>query len=384
MGNGASVGIAGQDTLVLKRLNVGKMKKGRGQKILLFCLLGLVVVMAMFRVALPAMIRSKVNQSLGNAGHVQGVGVSLWRGAYQLEGLIFPSKEKNEDAPIFYCREIDIGMEWRAIFNGSIVAAVTWIDPQVNFYTGIEEKKPEETPGGDWSDAVRGLVPVQINRLEVQNGEIHFRDPGTPPLDLYLNHLSLLADGLNVRRGDSEKFPGAVTASGKVMKSGLFGMSARIDSQAKDPALVVSAKIEELDLRDLNLYFNRYLGFEVSEGTLNVAGEASAAEGGFSGNVTPVISRLKFREQQGATSFSNYLKKKAAGILGWIFTRTKKSHDATGLSYHGKFKNPGLNLWLASVSLFKNAFETAVPFQGEGKASVQKLDPEFNGKIPAK
>src|SRR5688572_4911662 len=97
--------------------------------------LALLLAMAALRLALPHWIESKVRLGLGDAGSIDGVGVSVWRLAYQYQGLEFVSQDAVVQAPVFSCPEVDIALNWRAFFHGRLMASVTLEKPFLNLFT---------------------------------------------------------------------------------------------------------------------------------------------------------------------------------------------------------------------------------------------------------
>ena len=50
----------------------------------------------------------------------------------------------------------------------------------------------------DWTKPIKELMPLQINRLEINNGSIFFYDFTTKPkVDIHVDSLQLLATNLN-------------------------------------------------------------------------------------------------------------------------------------------------------------------------------------------
>ena len=90
-------------------------------------LIGVVVLLVVIRLFLPYVILHYSNTKLANLpgyyGHVKDIDINLFRGAYILDDIYLnkidsTSKKQTE---FFRSRSIDLSLEWRALFNRSIV-----------------------------------------------------------------------------------------------------------------------------------------------------------------------------------------------------------------------------------------------------------------------
>ena len=59
------------------------------------------------------------------------------------------------------------------------------------------EKINQSGKGANWNEALKDLMPLQINRFEINNGKISYKDfTFNPQIDIYLNNLNLVAYNL--------------------------------------------------------------------------------------------------------------------------------------------------------------------------------------------
>ncbi len=86
----------------------------------------LVVLLIALRVALPSIVKDIANDRLmaheHYDGHVLDVDLALWRGAYRLEGVQIVKTGADQPAPFFDGDQIDLSIEWKSLFRGSLVA----------------------------------------------------------------------------------------------------------------------------------------------------------------------------------------------------------------------------------------------------------------------
>ncbi|MEI9806977.1 MAG: hypothetical protein WDO16_03330 [Bacteroidota bacterium] len=96
------------------------------KRIILIIAGSLLVILIAFRIALPYILLKYVNTQLaaigGYKGHVEDIDVSLYRGAYTIKKIRLDKITGNIPVPFFQANTIDLSVEWRALFHGSVVA----------------------------------------------------------------------------------------------------------------------------------------------------------------------------------------------------------------------------------------------------------------------
>ena len=158
----------------------------------IWIILGSVVVLLIVaRLMLPYFVTRYVNKVLANIdgyeGSISDVDIHLIRGAYSIHDLKLFKVNGHEKVPFIDIATTDLSVEWSALFKGSLVGEVIFEKPQLNFIggDGDETKKPgNDTQTGenvDWTKPINELMPLQINRLEINNGSVFFYDFTTKP-----------------------------------------------------------------------------------------------------------------------------------------------------------------------------------------------------------
>ena len=73
------------------------------------------------RIALPYVVKSYVNKSLneipGYRGHIAGVRIHLYRGAYEIVGPVLEKTSGKVPVPLFSARNVDLSIEWASILR---------------------------------------------------------------------------------------------------------------------------------------------------------------------------------------------------------------------------------------------------------------------------
>ena len=172
--------------------------------------IALVVALIALRLAAPYLVKHVINERLaqldGYHGHVEDVDLAIWRGAYQLEGMRIDKTDGDVPVPFFYADTIDISVEWLALFDGRVVAEIGLAHPILNFVSDASGGEGQMGEEADWRALVDDLVPITINRFEVHEGEVHYRDFGSrPQLDLRLTELEMVALGLSTTQDETSE-----------------------------------------------------------------------------------------------------------------------------------------------------------------------------------
>jgi hypothetical protein len=209
------------------------------KKTILIIGISLMVILVAFRIALPYIVLDYVNKTLdeieGYQGHVADVDIALIRGAYTIKGIEIERTDGKVPVPFFSADVIDLSVEWSQLFKGSVVGEIEILRPQLNFVTGPEGQKQTE-PGENWQEQVEELFPLRINRFEIIDGEIHYRDfTSDPNVDIYLNNVNAVATNLTNSEKLSETMVAKLRAEGNAMDQGHFVMNLEYDPYADDP-----------------------------------------------------------------------------------------------------------------------------------------------------
>lgn len=338
---------------------------------------GLACLLIVLRLSLALVIRWEINRQLaqlsGYSGHIDGIGLSLWRGAYKIEGMDIEKTGGSAPVPFFDAPLIDIGLQWSALFQGRIVASVIVVEGRLNFVNGPSAGQSQDGQGQDWLAVLESLVPIRINRFQLRGGEVHFRDPyGNPPVDVHMEQMKLLAENLSSRSEGHGGSLGSVSATARVMEDAHLWFGAHFDPFAPNPTFDYQGSVEGLKLRTLNPFFLRYAGVDVQGGDLDVYSGAAAADGKFQGYVKPLLHGLKVMKPNEKFDPVKLLKKTVLTIVGWIF-QNRNGQVGTKLEFSGDFKDPHADTWNAICYLFENAFIKSLPQGLEGTWTVQEI-----------
>lgn len=345
-------------------------------------LLVIVAIAIGFRIALPSMITHYTNRALngieGFEGRIADVDVHLWRGAYTIHQLdlvkvdVAPKTGEAKRSPFLYVETIDFSVEWAELIRGAVVGQVEFDRPTLNLYAGPARK--EQTAAGD--DIVarfRDMLPLQVNRLAIVDGELHFRNHAAQPdIDIYLDRINLVARNLTNSTQISDTLVATVSGEARAMKSGHLRLEAKIDPFAPHPTYDMALELKNLHLPELNNYLRHYLAVVARDGRLSLYSESTAKEGRFKGYVKPIVKDLDVLKIKREKSVGEAVKAFFVKIVAGVFENKPKEQLATKLEFSGSFQNPKISLWDAVTEFLRNAFE-AIPPGLDGSVSPEAV-----------
>lgn len=363
-----------------------KIKNLKKRKVLLIILGSLLVILIALRIALPYILLKLVNRELaqikGYYGHVEDIDVALIRGAYTLKNTKLEKTGGKIPVPFFASDLIDLSLEWKALFHGSIVGKIVASHPTLNFVKGPSEATSQTGIDSSWIDVVKKLMPLRINRFEVDNGEIHYRDfHSNPKVDVFCKKVHILAENLSNAKRNKELLPSTAEASAAV-----YGGEARIHMKlnvlSKVPLFDLKAELVSLNITNLNNFLQAYGNFDVKQGTIGIYVEAATKENVIKGYVKPIIKDLKvvnWKEDK-----DKPLKIAWEAIIGgvaWVFKNHPKDQLATKVEFEGNLKSPDTNLLQIIGQVLYNAFIQALYPSLENSISINSVKVD-EGKKP--
>src|SRR5262245_45061373 len=174
----------------------------------------LAVLLVAARVALPYVIEDQANKHLmalpDYDGHVEDVDLALWRGAYRLDGIEIVKTGTKNTTPFFKSDRIDLSLEWRSLFRGSVVASCMLWRPNVNLVQADSRLETQLGQGVDWHRQLEESFPFRFNTIRVTEGTVTFRAPAIRTEDaLKATHVNAeITNMTNVADTDIETYAG--------------------------------------------------------------------------------------------------------------------------------------------------------------------------------
>ncbi|WP_017733145.1 DUF748 domain-containing protein [Nafulsella turpanensis] len=365
-------------------------------------LLIVVLVLAAIRIALPYIAEYYVNKVLddmpGYSGEVEDVDMALYRGAYVIENLrletttetdsLSPAREQApaegegpaeevEEPPFLLVDEIDLSLEWNALFKGAIVGEAYIQNPTVNFVGAVGSQNQQDTTDQTqhWSEAVKKLMPITVNRLVINSGKISYKDFTTEPnVDVFLDSLYLRAENLKNVEDNNSELPAPFQISAETIGGGKLAVNGELDIIQEIPGMDVNFKLVGVDLTALNDFIKAYAGVDVEKGQFSVYSEYKLVDGRMEGYIKPFFDNLEVFEWEQDVEEQGFLKSLWEGISGLVsevVENEPKDVIATKVPIDGTVDHTKIGVWTGVINILKNAFLDAFTRGLEGSIDYE-------------
>jgi hypothetical protein len=325
--------------------NKSRVRKHRRRTTILIVLGSLLVLLIGLRIALPYILLRVVNRELtqieGYSGHVDDIDVALIRGAYTLKNTKLDKVGGKVPVPFFSAPVIDLSLEWGALFHGAIDGKIRAEHPILNFVKGPSEATSQTKIDSSWVDVVKKLMPLKINRLEINEGEIHYRDfYSNPKVDIFTKRVHILAENLSNAKHNKEIMPSTAEASAQVY-GGQATLHMKLNVLSKIPVFEAKAELVSLDITNLNDFLQAYAKLDVKSGHISIYMEAATKDNVVRGYTKPIIKDLKVVNWEKDKDHPLKLAWEAVvGSVAWVFKNHGKDQLATKVEFEGSLKSP--------------------------------------------
>lgn len=340
-------------------------------------------VLIVLRLLLPTIVLNFLNKSLANMkgyyGQIEDIDIALYRGAYKIKKLYLNKVDTitQEQTEFVKIKQTDLSIEWNALFNGKIVGEIYLEEPSVIFTKEKVETKQVIQDSSEFKKVFEQAMPLSVNKLEVLNGRIGYRDfTSKPNVDVKLTELYLLAQNLTNSTEETDILPSPVKMSATIYE-GQLTMDMGLNLLADDPTFDMTAELKNTDLVLLNEFMQAYGKFDVNKGEFGLYTEFAAKDGGFKGYVKPFIKDLDVRGKEDQNDgFLQKTWESIVGGVGVVFKNQKKDQLATKVPIEGNFNNPDVNILEAVWQVLKNAFIKALMPAVDQQININSVDEE--------
>jgi uncharacterized protein YhdP len=348
--------------------------------------LGLIVI----RLALPSVLRREINRKLGEvpgySGHVGRVAVHLYRGAYSLHQVSIMKQNGQVAQPFLSADVVDFSLAWGRLLHGQVVSKIYLDGLAINFVKGPAAASSQLQVDRRWQDVVDAIFPIEVTRLEVRDGLIHYLDTGkTPPVDVYVRHVRAVATGLRNRpdRRRHEEFPATVSLEGETIGGGRLSLNVQAEPLADQPHFYLTLALQDLALPALNDFLQAYTNVTVSRGNFRLFVEVGARGGRFEGYVKPffehmvVASSASRKDNPWRAAWDTVV----AALVN-LFKNKPRDQFATKIPIAGDFSDFHTGIWKAIENMVHHGFVQALPADIEGSINPEAVAPK-RGPDPA-
>jgi hypothetical protein len=345
--------------------------------------IGIVVLLIGARLALPFAVESYVNRQLNKnetyAGSIGKVSIHLWRGAYQIHNVRILKRTGEVPAPLFYTPLMDLAIEWRELFHGSIVSRIAMNQPELNFVAGPTKEESQTGEEADWTEMLENLAPFKINSFKMTNGQVRFKNVhSTPPVDIFITQLSCVATNFTNTRDLNQKLPAGLTAAGNTLGGGQMTLQILMDPMAEVPTFELTGQLTNVNLVALNDFLRAYGKFDVERGEFALFTSFAAAEGKYDGYCKVLFKDLDVFawEKERKKNILEIFWQAIVGTLTTAFKNQPKDQLATKIPITGTFEKTDVHMLPAIGALLRNAFIQALLPKVDQPVKLEKVENE--------
>ena len=319
----------------------------------------------------------------GYYGHVKDVDIALIRGAYRLDSIYINKHDSTTDkqTPFFSSRAIDLSVEWRALFHGSIVGELILEHPDLLFTKDKVEPSDVKEDSSDFKQVLDDFMPLRVNRVEIENGKLRYVDhTSKPKVDIAMTDMHVVALNLRNSYDSAQVLPAKVMARANVYE-GEFTMFVKLNPLAERPTFDLNAEVKNTNLVLLNDFFKAYAKIDVNKGTFGMYTEVASKQGKFTGYVKPIIKDLDVlgHEDRDDNIFRK-LWEALAGAAGQVFRNQPEDQVATKIPFEGDLNSPDADVWTTVVNVLQNAFIRAIQPSIDDEINLAAVDKEEKEK----
>lgn len=323
----------------------------------------LLIALIILRMQLPSIVKDYLNGKMADMGEYQGeiadVDIHLWRGAYSVDRLQITKKDQPE-VVFFKAQTIDTSVSWAALLAGKVVADVDLMNAEIHLVDDETDDKPEEK--STWRQTVQEIIPLQIDRLNIDNGEIHFHNfTSDPPVHLVFYQLNGEITNLsNADRSEGLQYAN-FDVQGRLLDNADATLNGRLDPLGDFYNFELKLKITGIDLTKLNDVSEAYGNFNFKSGNGDFVMELQAEQAQLTGYAKPVLDNVEIFDleedlQEGVFSAAWQA---IVGAFGTIFRNDPKDRIATEVEIRGNLDDPDVSAWEAFLAIVQNAFVEA-------------------------
>lgn len=340
-------------------------------------ILALIVVLIAARAALPWALKSYINKTLdripGYYGHVDDVDVALYRGAYQIEGVELLRTQGSRQEPFFAADQVDISIDWRALFHRRLVTKIALERPRLQFIQRKSKAASQTRVDESWQMQVEKLIPFEINTFVIRDGLIRYKDQTRDPkINIYLSRLDVNSQNISNVVKTSERLPSSIDADGLLLKSGRFKLRTKADLLSDPAEADVNASIRGLDLKEINDFAKAYGNFDFEKGKFDIVLELAASKKRYDGYAKTLMKDVDVvdlkKDGKEGDSIGHLAWEGLVGAIMDIFKNHGKDRFAARIPIAGTRKDLKINTWATVGSILRNTF-------------VRALSPDFEESV---
>jgi len=347
-------------------------------------LLAVVVLLVLVRLALPYMVKNYLNRHMERMGdyhgHVDDVGIHLWRGAYSAERLSVVKVSGKVPVPLFAARHTDIALSWRALSHGSVRGKVEFTRATLNFVDGSDSASGQSGKGVNWRAQLQMMVPMRLDEVTVHDSTVTFHNfVSRPRVDLKMTGVEGTITNLTNADRRQGRRVATVEATAKVLEDAPLQLKASVDPLERSGDFAIELRATGIQLTRLNDFARAYANLDFAGGNGDFVMQLEARDGQLEGYAKPLLHgvRIFSWKQDVEQDHKNPLRvawEAVAQGVASLFKNHEHDQFATRVPISGRIDDKKLGTWGAIVGVLHNAFVKAYTPQLEHLPPAPKPD----------
>jgi hypothetical protein len=341
------------------------------------------VLIILIHIFAPMIALHFINKKMANmpeyTGHIDALQINLFTLQATVNGFTLKKKSGEIPVPFVDMSRCWVGLDWKALLHKRIVGKVEVDNFALNFVKGPTKATTQTKIDKSWIDYFDKMMPIDINRMQVNNGEVHYRDfHSYPKIDVFMDNIYVTAENLSTVKDTTKILP----ASAKVTAN-LYGGSLEVNAKANVfkkgiPDFDVNAEIKNLPLTYLNNFLKAYAKMDVQKGTFSVYAEAAAKDGKIKGYAKPLIKDLQMinSQERKGMPVKDQIIESLVDVVAWIFKNKKTERLGTKVDLEGSIVHPQISVWGMIGEVLVNAFIEALMPSLENTININSVGTE--------
>ncbi|HWK54203.1 MAG TPA: DUF748 domain-containing protein [Hyphomicrobiales bacterium] len=342
--------------------------------------LPILFILLVLRAFLPFVVEWYVNKKLDESpayeGSIGNVDIHLYRGAYSIDDVTITKTDGEVPVPLFAAERVEFSALWSALLRGALVASITFERPSINIVDSDREENKQTGSEGKWLTLLDDLVPLRIDEIRVNDGDLHFRNFDVAQVvDVYITDLDAQAINLTNSRDLASSMVGRVSGAGQVVDAGRLEFAFSYDPDSEYPTFDFDGMVTDVPMLRLDDLITAYAPFDLEAGDLSLTSELTALNGEIKGYIKPLITGLKVFSWKGDVEEDqdNPLRLLWEGLVDLtseLFQNQPRDQLATLVEIDGRLDDPRTNKWETFVNILRNAFIQAFTLDYEDNGAV--------------
>lgn len=289
--------------------------------------LGFVIILVLFRIALPYVGKYYINQALENSldvydGRIDDLSITVFAGGYYIDNLTV-WKNSSQKRKFLTIKNMYAQLDRRLLLQGRVVLRIYVTDAEMNIIYSKDDAKKQmgvvNEKAQHWTQALEAVVPLTIAAVKLTDVTFNFlhtdiEDLANISLKVSDGDIDYLLDPKNSQTGYSP-----INLNATLNDHAPILLSGGIDIAQKKPRFDVNFHIWEFHLKTINKLLKNYLPIDVSSGEIEIVSEMKGNTLNSQGYAKVFVKDLDVVElDQKYTSVQHALTEWLGGFYVWI------------------------------------------------------------------